>query len=66
MTARARLPEIRTAIASTRAYMRYAGCSLDEAVDVVCDYQRMVDDRDRRIVRNALLRDQAPARRAAG
>lgn len=68
--ARAELKTIRTAVASVDAYQHYAGVSLADAVDVICDYNRIVDDRDRRIVRNAVEhrreREQASERRAVG
>lgn len=67
MTRPATLAEIRAAVEAVVAYQAQAGCSVGDAVDV-CDYQRIVDDSDRRVIRNAVLRRQTHAgeRRAAG
>lgn len=57
---RATLVEIGGAVDAVCAYLEASpGMRMSEAVDVICDYQRIHDDRDRRIVRNAAERRQA-------
>jgi hypothetical protein len=53
---RATLGDIQLAVSSAIAYQRWAKCSIADAVDVVCDYQGLPHDADRRIVRDAVVR----------
>jgi hypothetical protein len=49
------MAEVREAVVRVGAYQCAAGCSLQEAVDVVCDRMGIPRDRDRRIVRRFVL-----------
>jgi hypothetical protein len=51
---RAMLKEIRDAVDAAAAYLDVGNVTLLGAVDLACDYLGIVDDRDRRIVRNAV------------
>lgn len=58
---RAALADIRRAVDSAAAYLDVGCVGLLDAVDTTCDYLGIADDRDRRIVRNAVERRYSPA-----
>lgn len=57
MSERASLPVVRLAIDTAFAYVNLSpGVRVLDAVDVTCDHQGLFDDRDRRLIRNAVER----------